>query len=52
MPRVTGIIITFDLPATKLLVEPPAIVAIPHFEIREPFGDDGNQCSVETYTDA
>ena len=50
MPRVASVfVIVFNFPAAKLLIQPPAIVTIAHLNIREPFGDDGDEGSRNTY---
>ena len=40
MPGVTSVTFCIDFPTTELLVQPPAIVAVPHLEIGEPLGYD------------
>ena len=47
MPRVTSILVLIlDLPATKLLIQPPAVIAVPCLEVRKPFRDDRNNSSI------
>ena len=47
MPRLTTVhLIPLHLPATELLVQPPTIWTVAHFDVREPFADDGDDGSV------
>jgi hypothetical protein len=41
VPGVTGLAFRVDFPATELLVQPPAIIAVPHLEVGKPRGYDG-----------
>jgi hypothetical protein len=55
MPRgARNISILLNLPAAELLVEPPSVLAITGFEVREPFGDDtykrGIDADAHSYT--
>ena len=53
MPRFTGIlIIVFYLPTAELLVQPPAVRAVPGLDVREPLGNDGDECrsDADAYT--
>lgn len=40
MPGVTSVTFRIDFPTTKLLVQPPAIVTVPHFEVGKPLSYD------------
>ena len=49
MPRVTpAILVTIQFPTTKLLIQPPAIRAIAHLDVREPFRDDRDDRGIES----
>jgi hypothetical protein len=40
MPGVTSITFRINLPTTKLLVQPPTVVTVPHLEVGKPFSYD------------
>lgn len=42
--------LAFDLPTTKLLIQPPSVRAVSHSDITQPFADDGDDSRVKTYT--
>ena len=50
VPRVTGLAFRVDFPTTELLVQPPAIIAVPHLEVGKPLGYDGYEGCI--YPDA
>ena len=38
MPRLASVPFIVDLPTAELLVQPPSVRAVPHLDVREPFG--------------
>ena len=52
MPRVTSPTIRVDFPTTELLVQPPAVVAVPHLEVGKPLGYDRYEGCIHPDTNA
>lgn len=52
MPRLATGIVVFDLPATELPVEPPSVIAVAHFEVGQPSGNDGDERSIDPNEDS
>ena|SRR5579863_1260653 len=49
VPRITpALLVAVQFPTAKLLIEPPAIRAVSHLDVRQPFGDDRDHRSVDT----
>lgn len=49
VPRVTPtILVTVQFPAAELLVQPPAIRAVAHLDVREPLRDDREDRSIDS----
>lgn len=40
VPGVTSLVFRIDFPTTELLVQPPAVVTVPHLEVGKPLGYD------------
>lgn len=47
----SAVFVGFNLPAAELLVQPPAVRAVAHLEVGEPYCQDGDQGSVHSYAD-
>ena len=52
MPGVTSLAFCINFPTTKLLVQPPAVVAVPHLEVGKPLGYDRYEGCIHANTDA
>ena len=53
MPGRAGILVRpLNLPAAELLVQPPPVRAVPHLDVRQPFGRNGYERGIETNGDA
>jgi len=53
MPRVApAVFISVQLPAAELPIEPPAIRAVPHLDVRQPLGDDRDDRGVDSNASA
>ena len=52
MPGVTSITFGINFPTTELLVQPPAIVAVPHLEVGKPLSYDRYEGCIYTNTNA
>ena len=52
MPGITRCVSRVNFPTTELLVQPPAIIAVAHFEVGEPFGYDRYKTCVHSNADA
>jgi hypothetical protein len=51
MPRIAcAVVVDLQLPAAELLVQPPAVRAISHLHVREPFRDYGYERGVDSDT--
>ena len=49
VPRITpAVLVAVQFPTAKLLIEPPAIGAVSHLDVRQPLGDDRDDRSVDT----
>jgi len=49
-PRITTVhFFSFDLPATKLLVQPPSVGAVTHFDVGQPFAYNRHYSRVHAY---
>lgn len=48
VPGLAGVLVAaLDLPAAELLVQPPAVRAVAHLDVRQPFRHNGDEGSVE-----
>jgi hypothetical protein len=52
MPGVTRLPLRVNFPTTKLPVQPPAVIAVPHLEVGKPLGYDRYEGRIHTNTDA
>ena len=51
MPSIAcAVVVDLQLPAAELLIQPPAVRAISHLHIREPFRDYGDERCVDSDT--
>ena len=51
MPGVASLAFRIDFPATELLVQPPAVIAVPHLEVGKPLGHDRYEGRIHANTD-